>query len=324
DYGAQGTVEDVIQIQVAGLAPPPLPAAVTYIGVDKDVTDFQFGLDYGNAGYWFPLFDASSPRSDKPTQDKERNGLPGWAGPMTHMEIWELWNFPQRTFSQDGPTRTKGGFPSWNFFTLPNGEHGLSGIVFDPHGEDNTSQTVNRIDLGPGTPSSFLLRVVVDNTDLRHNPINRIRARGEANGVAIDPASFPSPGVAGFNGIADVYTFRYDGFKDGDFIKIQFNGMPGSTNNGGPGGSSFAGLLFDLIPTAPAPTPTPTPAPTSTGSTGTTAPGSGSAITPGTSGGGSGGCALSAGSEGATPFPFLLLLLLLLGLAPFETPQRRS
>ena len=312
EYRSGTIAEELISVQVAGTAPPtpaPPPTAVTFVGVDLDVTDFQSGVDYGNAGFWFPQFDASSPRTDKPTDENDRNGLPVWAGPMTHMEIYEIWKFPQRTFSQDGPTRSAGGFSSWNTFTLPDGDTGLSGIVFDPHAADNTSQTVNRINLGPGTPSTFFLRIVVDNTDLRHNPINRIRARGEHGGVSIEPASFPSPGMAGFNGIADVYTFRYDGFVDGDFIKIQFNGMPGSTNNGGVGGSSFAGLLFD-VPAQPGGST----APVSSGSTaapGSTAPGatpSPPAPPPGRRS--SGSCALArtpgAGSGG-------LLLLLLLG-----------
>lgn len=316
DYGAGGIVEDLIQIQVAGVA-PALPAkAVTYVGVDLDVTDFRNGVDYGNEGYWFPQFDAPGPRSGKPTEDNQREALPTWAGPMTHMLIHELWKFPERTFSQDGPTKSKGGFAAWNRFTLPNGEVGLSGIAFDPHGRDNTSQTVNRIMLGPGTPRSFLLRVVVDNTDLRHNPVLKIRARGDHKGVSIDPASYPQPGVAGFNGRADVYTFRYDGFEPGDFIKIQFGGMAGSTNNGGSGGSSFAGLLFDALPSpqqsisvppAAQPLSSPQAAPAASAAT-TAAPVRQAASPPGSSSGG--GCALSVGSPRGQSLGGLLLLLL--------------
>ncbi len=219
-------------------------ASITYIGVTYDQTDFK-DLNFGTRGYWFPQFNATSPRSDKPTDENQVNRLPNWAGPMTHMEIWQWWKFPQRTFSQDGPSRSKGGWPTWNTFTLPNGQTGLSGIILDPHAANNVNQIVNRINLGPNTPSSFLLRIVVDNSDFKHNSINRIRARGEHNGNNIDPNTYPVPGSTSFNGVADIYTFRYDGFDNGDFIKIQFNGMPGGTNNGGAGGASFAGLLFD-------------------------------------------------------------------------------
>ncbi|RMG08475.1 MAG: hypothetical protein D6731_21955, partial [Planctomycetota bacterium] len=256
---SSGVQRALVQIHVDGTPPAPRPAAVVYVGVDRDVTDFQNGLDYGNAGFWFPQFDASSPRSGKPTDENERNGLPAWAGPLTHLERWQLWLYPKRTFSQDGPCRSKGGWPAWNRFVLPDGERGLSGIVLDPHAAGNTSQTVNRIDLGPGTPASFYLRVVVDNTDLRHAPVGRIRARGVHNGVSIEPSVFPQPTPADFNGIADVYTFRFDGFGDGDFLKIQLQGTPGSANNGGRGGASFGGLLFDYVPPAAASAPPSTP-----------------------------------------------------------------
>ncbi len=219
-------------------------ASITFVGVTYDQTDFA-DLNYGTRGFWFPQFDASSPRSDRPTDDNQVNRLPSWAGPMTHMKIWEWWKFPQRTFSQDGPSESKGGWPTWNTFTLPNGRTGLSGIILDPHAAGNVNQTVNRIKLGPGTPSSFLLRIVVDNTDFKHNAINRIRARGDHNGSNVNPNTFPVPGPSNFNSVADIYTFRYDGFDSGDFIKIQFNGTPGSSNNGGAGGASFAGLMFD-------------------------------------------------------------------------------
>jgi len=224
-------------------------ASITYVGVDYDQTNFQTGLDYGNAGYWFPQFNASSARSDKPTDENERNALPSWAGPMVHMELWQVWKFPNRTFSQDGPARSKGGLSAWNSFTLPDGETGLSGIILDPFANGSTNNTVNRIKLKSGTPRSFYLRIVVDNTGCKHNSINRIRARGNKGGADIDPNTFPSPGAACFNGIADVYTFRYDGFGPGDFLKIQFNGTPGSSKNGGSGGASFSGLMFDLAPT---------------------------------------------------------------------------
>jgi len=321
DYGSAGTVEDLIQIQVAGVAPALPVKTVTYVGVDLDVTDFRNGVDYGNDGYWFPQFNASGPRSGKPTEDNHRSALPTWAGPMTHMLIHELWKFPQRTFSQDGPTKSKGGFASWNQFTLPNGEVGLSGIAFDPHGRDNTSQTVNRIMLGAGTPRSFYLRVVVDNTDLRHNPVLKIRARGDHKGVSIDPATYPQPGLAGFNGTADVYTFRYDGFEPGDFVKIQFGGMAGSTNNGGSGGSSFAGLMFDAIPNPQQPALPPNPAPQSqqpqqspqsapSTSAATTAAPITQASGGASGGGGGGGCALGAEPADGVSLAFLMLLLL--------------
>ncbi len=226
-----------------------LPAAsITYVGKTTDRTDFHAPPKLGTLGSWFPQFNSPKAVSDRPTNEGERNGLPSWAGPLVHLNsVFDL-SFPSRTFSQDGPCRSVGGFATFNLFTLPNGEVGRSGIIFDPHAAGNTSNSVNRIKLGNGTPSSFYLRIVVDNTGGRHNAISRIRARGNHAGGDLEPNTFPAPGAGGFNGIADVYTFRYDGFTAGDFIKIQFNGMPGDAKNGGAGGGSFAGLMFDPAP----------------------------------------------------------------------------
>lgn len=223
-------------------------ATITYIGKTTDRTNFQASPKMGTLGYWFPQFNSPSARSDKPTNEHERNGLPSWAGPLVHINSIFDPNFANRTFSYDGPCRSKGGFSTFNMFTLPSGETGRSGIILDPHAADNTSNSVNRINLKSGTPSSFYLRIVVDNTGGKHNAINRIRARGNHNGVDVEANTYPVPGSAGFNSVADVYTFRFDGFDGGDFIKIQFNGMPGGVNNGGSGGASFAGIMFDPAP----------------------------------------------------------------------------
>jgi len=223
-------------------------ATITYIGKITDRTDFQAPPKMGTLGYWFPQFNAPGAVSDRPTNENERNGLPSWAGPLVHLNTVVDLRFPSRTFSQDGPCRSKGGVPTFNLFTLPSGEVGRSGIILDPHAAGNTSNAVNRIKLGAGTPSSFYLRVVVDNTGGKHNAITRLRARGHHVGADVEPDTFPVPGTAGFNGIADVYTFRYDGFTSGDFIKIQFAGMPGSAKEAGSGGASFAGIMFDPAP----------------------------------------------------------------------------
>lgn len=223
-------------------------ASITYIGKTTDRTDFQVPPQMGVLGYWFPQFNAPVAVSDRPTNENERNRLPSWAGPLVHLDTVLDLRFPRRTFSQDGPCRSAGGFPDFNRFTLPNGEAGRSGIILDPNAAGNTSNTVNRIMLGTGTPSSFYLRIVVDNTGGKHNAISRIQARGQHDGAAVEPDVFPKPGMDGFNGIADVYTFRYDGFAPGDFIKIRLAGMPGPAKKGGSGGGSIAGIMFDPAP----------------------------------------------------------------------------
>jgi hypothetical protein len=83
--------------------------------------------------------------------------------------------------------------------------------------------------------------VVTDNTSFQHNPTNRLRARGNAGGVDIEANTYPQTAALNFNGIADVYTFRYDGFAAGDFIKLQLNGDAADE------GASFGGLLFDEV-----------------------------------------------------------------------------
>jgi hypothetical protein len=214
-------------------------ATITYLGVIYDRTDLA-RLNIGNAGYWFPQFDAAGPVEGRPTGENARDALPSWAGPLNHATIGDP-NFSTRTFSQDGPARSKGGQPGWNTLKIPNGEIGLSGAIVDPHTAGNSNNTINRIQLNAGVPSTFYFHVLTDNTGLEHDPTNRLRARGDDNGANIDPNTFPAPGTAGFNGVADVYTFRYDGFVGGDFIKLQLNGDPAPAE-----GASFGGLLFDV------------------------------------------------------------------------------
>ncbi len=215
-------------------------ATITYVGVTRDQTDFR-KMGIGKAGYWFPQFAAEQPVALRPTGENVRDALPTWAGPLNHAtKIWDP-AFWTRTFSQDGPGRSKGGQPEWNDFVLPDGERGRSGAIVDPHAYKNTNNSVNRIQLGEGTPPVFLLHVVTDNTNMEHNPTNRLRARGKVNGIDLEPVSEPPAEELVFNGTADIYTFRYEGFQSGDFIKIQLNGDSKQ-------GPSIGGILFDIEP----------------------------------------------------------------------------
>ena len=81
---------------------------------------------------------------------------------------------------------------------------------------------------------------MTDNTNFEHDPTNRLRARGNSGGVDIEANTYPQTAQLAFNGVADVYTFRYDAFAGGDFIKLQLNGNPAPA-----GGASIGGLLFD-------------------------------------------------------------------------------
>jgi len=224
-----------------GLSMPSLQAqSITYVGVIYDRTDFA-RLNIGNSGYWFPQFAATAPVSGRPTGENARDALPPWAGPLNHATSILDPNYATRTFSQDGPARSKGGQPSWNAFKLPSGETGLSGAIVDPHTSGNSNNTINRIQLNAGVPSTFYFHIVTDNTNFEHDPTNRLRARGNAGGIDIEANFFPRTADLFFNGIADVYTFRFDGFAGGDFIKLQLNGDAQKA------GASFGGFLFDIV-----------------------------------------------------------------------------
>ncbi|TWU22629.1 hypothetical protein [Bythopirellula polymerisocia] len=233
------------------------PQAVSFVGQTIDQTNFQ-SLGFGQAGYYFAQFSASTPVTEKAPQDNMRFALPSWASMQFDISQSD------RTFSGDagyfsGDTMdpldtmapfgnplvfgvySKGGQPSWDTFTLPSGEQGLSGSLVDLNTRNNSNNSVNRISLGPGVPTSFLLRIVVDNTNGEHDSVARLNPRGASN---VDPSVDVGVNLTGltFNGTTDVYTFRYDNFTADDFIKIRFNsGVVGEA-------AGFAGIMFDVIP----------------------------------------------------------------------------
>jgi hypothetical protein len=213
--------------------------SITYLGVIRDRTDFG-QLNIGKAGYWFPQFGSKKPVAGRPTDENARNALPMWAGPLNHVSSFLDGSYSTRTFSQDGPARSKGGQPKWNEFILPNGKTGRSGAIVDPHACKNANNTINRIQLGKGTPGTFFFHIVTDNTNREHDPVLRLQARGNANGADLEADTSPKGKELAFNGIADVYTFRFDGFREGDFIKVRLKGDQGQTD--GPG---IGGFLFD-------------------------------------------------------------------------------
>jgi hypothetical protein len=213
-------------------------AVISYVGKISDTTNFD---PYGNAGFWFPRFGLSSPQI----------GLARDAGAFTaSLPSWATFDYTtgaQRTFSLDnGGVGSEGGNTTFASVTLPDGTFGLSGATFDPRAINNSNNSVNRIQLGSGTPTDFYFSIVTDNTAGKYDSLNRVRARGDDNGANVEASIYPGSGAPiTFNGIPDVYVFKYSGFGAGDFIKIQFNS---GSNPNGPG---FGGLLFDLTdPTA--------------------------------------------------------------------------
>ena len=219
---------------------------ITYLGRVDDISDYR-GI--GKEGYWFPGFSCPVYEYEQPTNFSEANGLEGsWAGPLKHIQRTDLKDYVNRTFSQDGPCSVICGNDmthQFNVITLPKGQTGGSGIIVDPAAADNSNNSINRIALGYGTPSSFVLSIMVDNCNGQHSSINRIAARGETQeGEPIEPDTTPSLDDKAFNGTPDLYKWLFQGFKSGDYIKVKLNGQAGSVKQGG--GASFGGLLFDL------------------------------------------------------------------------------
>ena len=212
---------------------------ITYVR-KVSTTDF---LGWGQAGFYFPQFDASGIVGPKRTDDNMQLYLPNWL--EFNFDPWNL----DTTFSADKPdcfddcrgrgVYTRGGYTNWDSFILPNGFVGLSGSIVDEQAENNTNNTVNKIQMKNGLPSSFCMHVVTDNTANAHNSARSIIVRGgrpEQGGF--DPSAHV-PELS-FDGITDVHTFRFDNFVPDDFIKIRLNsGTPGMN----PG---FGGLMFDL------------------------------------------------------------------------------
>jgi hypothetical protein len=231
--------------------------SITHTQTDSDSTDFE-ALGFGQAGYYFPQFAATNPVTERPTFEAEFDP-PSWVS-----FEFDATQFFRTAFSVDAGyfsgdfddpldlvapfgdplvlgVYTKGGESAWDSFTLPDGTQGLSGAAVDEFATNNSNNSVNRIQLEVGTPSSFLLRIVVDNTNMEHDPAGRLRVRGDTdNAVPVD-VDVRLSGLP-FDGSTDVYTFRYDNFVAGDFIKIQLNsGVPGEA-------PSIGGIMFDVVP----------------------------------------------------------------------------
>jgi len=202
-------------------------------GVTFDTTDFS-SLGIGTAGFWFANFDATTPVDGAAVDSNDSNSLPSWILPEFDPN--------NADYSFGGLVTSSGGHTPWNFFTLPDGTNGLSGSLVDPETDNNSNNSVKKLLMGAGVPKSFLMHIVVDNTNNEHDPAGKIRARAESSDGLFDEKVTLNPGVAAFNGIADVYTFRYDGWEADDFIKIQLSSGVAGVDGG------IAGVMFDVIP----------------------------------------------------------------------------
>jgi hypothetical protein len=219
--------------------------SITHIGTSVDQTNYSpTGLNIGTAGFWFAQFNAPSPVTNALLDDNDVIAFPSWVLPDFNKANTATPGYSFCT-GGSGDCYSEGGDTSWNTLTLPNGTSGLSGSVVDPSSANNSNNTIRSLLLGPGTPADFLLHIVVDNTNGQHNPDARLRARGQGLGPtppAFDISGPNDPPPSTYNGVADVYTFRYTGFADGTFIKLQLNSGNASFRAG------FAGLMFDVVP----------------------------------------------------------------------------
>jgi hypothetical protein len=206
--------------------------SITFLGANTSSNYSDAGLNVGNLGFWFANFNAPAPVSGAAINSNAANSLPAWV---------TVDPTPDTTFA--ATASTKGGQSTWATLTLPDGSSGLSGAVLDSNTANNSNNSLRALALGAGTPSSFIFRVVTDNTAGEHDPANRLRARGERVGVFdISGPNTPAGLAANMNGSPDVYSFRYDGFASGDIIKLQLNsGAAGEQ-------ASIAGFMFDAVP----------------------------------------------------------------------------
>ena len=227
---------------IVGLASVPILQAqsITHLGTSVDQTNYSAtGLNIGTAGFWFPQFNAPAPVTNALLDANDVIQFPSWVLPDFNKANTGT---PGYSFCLGGAgdCYSEGGNTTWNTLTLPDGTTGLSGSLVDPASANNSSNSIRSLLLGPGTPGDFLLHIVVDNTNGAHNPDARLRARGQGFAPAFDISGPNDPPPSTYNGTADVYTFRYLGFKNGDIIKLQLNSGNVSAAAG------FAGLMFDV------------------------------------------------------------------------------
>lgn len=256
-----------VLVALVGLAPPARAEtgdrAITYVGTIRNRADLA-AAGLGTAGHWFPQLAAAAPVTGAKTSDNVRDALPSWVGAFNHtespidpgctevgaIERGCLPTYLFRTFSQDGPARSAGGFEHWATITIPGGETGIAGAIVDPHtfvdGEPNNNNTMNRIQLRDGVPGSFVIGIVTDTTTGEHDA-GRVEIRGNAGvldqdqsvaATQVEPTGAPGAADLRGNGVPDIHLFRVDGFVAGDYLKLRLRGLTSP--------ASFSGLLFDV------------------------------------------------------------------------------
>jgi hypothetical protein len=227
-------------------------ATVYYVGKIEDVTDFSAatGLDLGKHGYYFPQFGQSSPKSKRRARDNMQFSKPTW------QKDWEWKVFETcggdfcNLFSPDAGlfdvTEGEEGIgvysesegDAWAFIQFTGGS-GNSGSIVDESAHDNSNNTVNHIRMKSDAPKEFCMSILTDNTAGAHDISGGLAARiGWYTDVDLEAGTASVPdGDLVFNGVPDLYVFRFANMTGDDFIKIRLNGE--GTDPG------FGGLMFD-------------------------------------------------------------------------------
>ncbi len=220
--------------------------ALTYVGKQSNITDFT---GYGQLLYYFPLFGLTSPETGQRTDERTVY----YSGIFREFEHHRLLDLETRTFSPDAygsplGVKTKGGFAHWPVFTLPNGQTGRAGAVYDDATlDENSNNTINQVITLFDQPSDFCLNIITDNTAGENNPDKRFEARLDSGGTQIDFNLAGHPDFT-FDGQPDMYTFRYEGMNDDERFKIRLSTF--ATDEGK--GAGFGGIMVSDISTCTA------------------------------------------------------------------------
>lgn len=217
--------------------------ALTYVGKDSNITDFT---GYGQHLYYFPLFGSSSPETAQRTDDRDVY----FQGVFREFEHHQLLSLETRTFSPDAfgnplGVKAKGGYTSWPIFTLPNGQTGRAGAVYDDATLDgNSNNTINQVITLGDQPQDFCLNIITDNTAGANNPDKRFEARLDSGGTQIDVDMAGHPDFS-FDGLPDMYTFLFQGMNADERFKIRLSTF--NTDDGA--GAGFGGIMVSDVST---------------------------------------------------------------------------
>jgi hypothetical protein len=209
---------------------------ITYVG-KQSLTDFT-GLGQ-HLQYW-PLFGRTSPQTARRTDDEDCIELTPDFADFKHHYLPD-----GRTFSNDAlgspiGTKTRGGYAAWPMFTLPDGRVGRSGTFYDESNIDNKNNTVNQIRINVPTLTEFCLNLITDNTNGEHDPNVLLEARSDTVDLSLEG----HPDLT-FDGVTDMYTFRYRGMTEDNVFKVRFECSAAS----GCQGAGLGGFMVSHIST---------------------------------------------------------------------------